>query len=253
MKDEVFKLLSQIRSLAHSRIVFSILITTVLASAVVWATIPGSDGVIHACYKSQNGLLEQSGDLRVIDPNKGERCQANEQALNWNVMGATGPQGPPGPQGPQGDLGPQGPKGETGPQGPQGPTGTSGLGVATLENCTVVANSTSCSDPEGSEELCAGTTVPPGTYLPVSQVNVFVGGPNDSLGFIRMDIIDCDSTLLSSQYVGSDHGEDQIKPFRTFTVSTESDLQIRVVAGAQCAGAKAIAQQGPVVLLRIGD
>ena len=83
MNEKVFKLLGQTRSLAHSRIVFLTLITFVVASAVVWATIPGSDGVIHGCYKSQNELLQQSGDLRVIDPGKSEKCRTNEQALNW--------------------------------------------------------------------------------------------------------------------------------------------------------------------------
>jgi hypothetical protein len=52
------------------------------------AGIPDADGVIHACYKTQNGTL------RVID-DAVETCDArNETPLNWNQ---TGPQGPPGP------------------------------------------------------------------------------------------------------------------------------------------------------------
>ena len=62
-----------------------------LAAGAAFATIPDSNGVIHACYK--NG-----GQLRVIDPDSAS-CGSNETALSWNVQGPPGPPGPPGATG----------------------------------------------------------------------------------------------------------------------------------------------------------
>jgi hypothetical protein len=57
---------------------------------LAFAGIPGSDGVIHGCYKN-------NGDLRVIDPTAPKKDQANckndETALDWNQQGVDGPQG----------------------------------------------------------------------------------------------------------------------------------------------------------------
>lgn len=80
--------------------------TLALASGAAWAVvgIPGSDGVIHACYKTDNG------QLRVLPA--GNSCEPSESQLAWSQIG---------PQGPKGDPGP---KGETGSPGPQGPPGT---------------------------------------------------------------------------------------------------------------------------------
>jgi hypothetical protein len=56
------------------------LLTVALAVAVAagtgiaWAAIPGSDGVIHACYKDGNG------DLRVVD--SPGSCRAHETAID---------------------------------------------------------------------------------------------------------------------------------------------------------------------------
>jgi hypothetical protein len=56
-----------------------------LAGGVAYAIIPDSQGVIHACYKTENG------QLRVVD---GDGCTPSETPLSWNQ---TGPPGPPGP------------------------------------------------------------------------------------------------------------------------------------------------------------
>jgi hypothetical protein len=53
-----------------------------LAAGAAFATIPDSNGVIHACYKS-------GGQLRVIDPDTGS-CGSNETALSWSVQGPPG-------------------------------------------------------------------------------------------------------------------------------------------------------------------
>jgi len=57
--------------------------------SVAYAVIPGSDGVIDACYNAK-------GQLRVIDVDAGASCAHSEKALTWNQ---TGPQGEPGPAG----------------------------------------------------------------------------------------------------------------------------------------------------------
>lgn len=78
-------------------------------------------GVIHACYKKENG------QLRVVGAS--QSCLASETALSWNAVGPQGPQGEQGlagPQGEQGMPGPQGPRGEQGPQGPRGEHGVAG-------------------------------------------------------------------------------------------------------------------------------
>jgi hypothetical protein len=50
-----------------------------------YASIPDSNGVIHACY-------DKAGTLRVID-SPAQSCSAKETPLDWSQ---TGPQGPPG-------------------------------------------------------------------------------------------------------------------------------------------------------------
>jgi hypothetical protein len=92
---------------------------------IAYASIPDSNGVIHACY------LKTTGKLRVIDSG-GKGCQAGEKPLNWSqtgatgTLGATGPTGPTGPTGQTGATGPTGPTGATGATGPTGATGASG-------------------------------------------------------------------------------------------------------------------------------
>lgn len=80
-------------------------IVVAVAAGVAWATIPDGQGVIHTCFKTDNG------QLRVVDS---AACNASETPLSWSQ---TGPQGTPGPQGPPG---PQGDPGAVGPTGPSG-------------------------------------------------------------------------------------------------------------------------------------
>jgi hypothetical protein len=71
--------------------------------------IPGSDGVIHACYQTS------SGTLRVVAA--GKKCGRSARALAFNQLGRQGPAGAKGAQGsagPQGVAGPQGGPGQPG-------------------------------------------------------------------------------------------------------------------------------------------
>jgi hypothetical protein len=69
-------------------LIVGVLSITVLAG-VAWASIPGPDGVIHACYKPSDGKLF------VVD--SAASCPSGSTALNWNQTGPAGPAGPPGP------------------------------------------------------------------------------------------------------------------------------------------------------------
>ena len=46
-------------------------------AGVAYASIPDSSGVIHGCYQKNNG------QLRVIDTDKGQTCNASENQLTW--------------------------------------------------------------------------------------------------------------------------------------------------------------------------
>jgi ABC-type transporter Mla subunit MlaD len=90
----------------HKAIVLlSALAGAAVATGIAFATIPGSDGVIHACYAA-NG----SGVVNVIDPTSTDgsvptSCVKGQASFDFNQ---TGPAGPPGGQGAQGPAGPAG-------------------------------------------------------------------------------------------------------------------------------------------------
>jgi type VI protein secretion system component Hcp len=85
------------------------------AGTVAVASIPGSDGVITACWNSTAGSTY--GALRVIDPSLAGTtrsaneysCQSGETQITWNQQGPTGPTGPTGPAGPAGPQGARAP------------------------------------------------------------------------------------------------------------------------------------------------
>jgi hypothetical protein len=51
------------------------------ATGIASASIPASNGVIHACYST---ISNPVGRLRVIDTGAGQSCGSGEVALNWN-------------------------------------------------------------------------------------------------------------------------------------------------------------------------
>lgn len=69
---------------------------TVAVGGVAFASIPGPDGVIHACVANGNLVAQVAalkGALRVID--SGESCGAGETPLNFNQTGPPGPAATP--------------------------------------------------------------------------------------------------------------------------------------------------------------
>jgi hypothetical protein len=147
--------------------------------------------VINACYKPSNGTIY------VIGQQTGRTtCQPNDLAINWNVQGPTGLQGPKGdkgdkgdtgatgPAGPAGQQGPQGVKGDTGatgstgPQGPQGTKGDKGdtgaTGAQGLAGVDGAAGATGAAGPAGDSVTIAA--------LVVGNVNCPAGGSSFTVG-----------------------------------------------------------------------
>jgi hypothetical protein len=62
----------------------------VLVAGSADASIPGTGGLITACYS------QATGSMRVINAQSGARCASNEKKLTWNQTGPAGPQGLPG-------------------------------------------------------------------------------------------------------------------------------------------------------------
>jgi hypothetical protein len=114
----------------------AIVFVSVVGASVVSAH-GGNTALIHACVSNS------SGEIKIVGANA--TCPSNYRALEWNIQGPAGQQGPIGPVGPVGPVGPQGLQGEAGPQGLpgepgiQGPAGISGLEVVTVNSGTQVA------------------------------------------------------------------------------------------------------------------
>src|SRR5581483_10638436 len=128
-RGEVANMIKRLAQMTRRTLALSVVGLAAVAG-VAYASIPGSDGVIHGCYA-------KTGALSVIDSAK--RCPNGTTALNWNQQG---PQGVPGAAGPAGPAGPQGP---AGPAGPPGPAGTNGAAGAT-SNDSGTTTSTSYDD-----------------------------------------------------------------------------------------------------------
>jgi hypothetical protein len=133
------------------------IVAALAMGGIAYASIPGPDGVIDACY------LKNGGALRVID--SAASCKSGETSLSWNQQGPTGPQGPAGAQGATGATGPTGPTGDpgatgatgdTGPTGATGPTGPTGDPGAT--GATGDTGPTGATGPKGD----SGATGPMG-------------------------------------------------------------------------------------------
>jgi hypothetical protein len=130
-----------------------------LAGGLAYASIPDSDGTIHAC------LLKSLEQVRIIDPSE-QQCRPNETPISWSQTGPQGATGPTGATGPQGATGATGPQGATGATGSPGPRGG-------LNNVQVV---TATATPSSSGFATALVNCPAGTTL--------TGGGADILGLV---------------------------------------------------------------------
>jgi hypothetical protein len=149
-----------------------------VTGGIAYADIPDG-GVIHGCYKTQNG------QLRVIDTSAGGACNRGETALTWNqtgptgATGATGATGLTGATGPTGGIGPTGLTGATGPTGDTGgigPTGTIGTITVKVGTPGIISSTAQCG---GSlRAVGGGYTLSSAGFTPVITVNA----PVDSGG-----------------------------------------------------------------------
>jgi hypothetical protein len=168
-----------VHRITHSRLASASMISSfllVVAGTVAFASIPDSSGVIHGCYKTENG------QLRVIDPAT-QQCLPSETAISWNATGPQGIQGATGAQGPQGlqgvtgamgatgAIGPNGAPGATGPQGAKGDTGATGAvgpaGPAGTDGAPGVVGPAGPAGADGAPGA-VGPAGPPGSGSPVS-------------------------------------------------------------------------------------
>ena len=112
-----------------------------IAAGIAYAAIPGSGGVINACYQKLNG------QLRVIDIQAGQSCLLSEVSLTFNQTG------------PQGIQGIQGIPGIPGIPGTNGTNGTNGI------NGTSAAYTAHGTNP-------LSVSVPAGNYVVLGQVTL---------------------------------------------------------------------------------
>ena len=78
----------------RARRVFISITAILVTTLIVFASIPGPNGVINSCYHKNDGTM------RIIDSNA--QCKSNEEPLTFNQTGPQGPQGQPGPAGSSG-------------------------------------------------------------------------------------------------------------------------------------------------------
>src|SRR5207302_3617488 len=92
-------MLAKIKMTKRMGVIGAMTAAALLIGGIAFASIPGSDGVIHGCFKTAN---PGKGALIAID--SAATCPSGFTALNWNQTGPTGPQGPQGPAGPPGPV-----------------------------------------------------------------------------------------------------------------------------------------------------
>jgi hypothetical protein len=99
--------------------VLAIVAIVVASSGVSQATVPDSEGLIHAC------VTPETGEMRILDPDApSAMCRTGQYLLTWSA--GRPDDGDDGEDGDDGRRGEQGEQGSTGPTGPTGPTGATG-------------------------------------------------------------------------------------------------------------------------------
>src|SRR5687767_14310632 len=93
--------------------VLAVIAIVVATSGVSRATVPDSEGLIHAC------VTPQTGEMRILDPDTiPPLCKTGQYLLTWNAAGREGDEGDEGPRGGRGKPGDEGESGEGGETGP---------------------------------------------------------------------------------------------------------------------------------------
>jgi len=209
-----------------------------VATALATGTIPGPDGVFHACIDQTNG------DVRLSDPTV-SGCRTDESSTTWNQVGPQGPAGPQGPVGPQGaagPAGPQGPQGAQGPQGPQGPAGPAGstnawvgrAGFAHITNDGVIIDR---------------VTVPAGSYVITAKTGIFNEDGDDQDAHCVLSTGDVQEVRIAGSG-GADVGEMTLMDSATFSTTTTITLtcySFNAVVGDTSAGGGSV-----IIAIQVG-
>lgn len=111
-------------------VILVIALSLIVGAGIAYASIPGPDGVIHACYKNSNPA---QGALIAID--SAASCPSGYTALNWNQTG------PPGPAGATGSAGPAGADGVSGYESVTNATTIPANSPLTFQSATVMCSS----------------------------------------------------------------------------------------------------------------
>ena len=140
-----------------------IVVTSGVIAAVVQASIPDGNGVIHGCYAAHPATKTSGAPLNIIDSAAAE-CGKGQEAITWNQTGVTGPTGATGATGAASTVpGPTGPTGATGATGAAstvvGPTGATGA-------ASTVAGPTGPTGATGAASTVAGPGGPTGSTGP---------------------------------------------------------------------------------------
>jgi hypothetical protein len=102
---------------------FCVVVSVGTVAAVVQASIPDNNGVIHGCYPTNGASAPNGAPLNITN---GTSCGNGQSPITWNQTGAPGAQGATGATGGQGTTGATGDTGAVGPTGATGPQGAPG-------------------------------------------------------------------------------------------------------------------------------
>ena len=189
------------------------------------AAIPGSGGTISGCYQ------KKTGNLRVIDKAKRQKCRRTERAVSWNQKGQAGPPGAQGPQGERGPTGVAGTDGANGIDGGPGQAGSSGpglmFGTGTVNDATTIF--TSLAGANTTTQSGAFTPMPPGAVLTARDFAVKLRDPvpaTESVSFaIQVNGTDAISCTINA-------GEDTCTSTATVALNPGDNVNYRNTASA---------------------
>ena len=138
--------------------------------------IPGSDGVIQACYNDTGNGQSSNGQLRVVDAEAGAKCSQNEKALSFSQKGVKGDTGAPCLPANPACVGPPGPKGDKGETGQQGAPGSSAGGYEIVMKEVSRPGSNVGQFVEGTASCPAGKVAIAGGFRTSKSFTVFPPG-----------------------------------------------------------------------------
>jgi hypothetical protein len=81
-KDTIRRYLMRLLGWHRGRVALAVGVLVLVGGGVAYATIPGSDGTISACYNTL-------GQLRVVDSDAGQTCRRDEKAVSLSAPTAT--------------------------------------------------------------------------------------------------------------------------------------------------------------------